>query len=112
MYRESSQGRLSSRSLSKIKNKVELAFGKPVNNENHSKNGHTQNYVVARSNSVKSITRSKYESERNLPFSTALKNGLIHTERKPGLQPASTSTSKQSVGNEDNVQRKLPFSKE
>jgi hypothetical protein len=32
MYRHQSVGKLSSRSLSKIKTKVEMAFGKPINN--------------------------------------------------------------------------------
>lgn len=38
MFRERSLSKLNSKSLSKIKNKIDLAFSKPATNENKSKN--------------------------------------------------------------------------
>jgi hypothetical protein len=39
--------------------------------------------VPIKSQSVKSLTKSKYETnEKNIPFSTAVKNSLAQTDRK------------------------------
>ena len=81
MYKEPSFSKLSSRSLSKLKSKIEVAFSKQVSNENQAKN--MQQVLPVRSSSAKSLARSKYETgDRNLPFSTAIKNGLMQTDRK------------------------------
>lgn len=81
MHREQSLSKLSSRSLSKIKTKIDLAFSRPVNNENRSKNG--QNLMPSRSKSTKSLGKSKCEpSDNTIPFAIAIKSGLVQTDRK------------------------------
>jgi 16S rRNA G1207 methylase RsmC len=81
MYKEPSLSKLSSRSLSKLKNKIDVAFSRQNNNENQAKN--MQEVKPIRSSSTKSLAKTKYESaDRNPPFSTTIKNALFQTERK------------------------------
>lgn len=58
-----------------------MAFSKPKNNENQTKN--EKIVAPSRSYSTKSLAKSKCEAnEKHIPFSVAVKNGLIYTDRK------------------------------
>jgi hypothetical protein len=107
MYKEPSFSKLSSRSLSKLKSKIDVAFSRQANNENQAKN--MQQVAPIRSNSTKSLAKSKYESaERNLPFSTAIKNGLLQTDRRSSAHQTPNYASRATeVPRRERVEKKL-----